>query len=84
MEKIESGYDIINRSIEKKKLLPITDHITSDFAEMLHKRLEQLESHNSKLEMDLKHLKDSVKNIINRIKTKNLKCFMFTNMFYIF
>lgn len=61
MEKIESSYDIINRTLEKKKLLPITDHITNDFAEMLHKRLEQLESHNSKLEKDLKYLEDNVK-----------------------
>jgi len=61
MEKIESTYDIMNRTLEKKKLLPITDHITNDFAEMLHKRLEQLESHNSKLENDLKHLENNVK-----------------------
>lgn len=51
---------MMQRTIEKKKLLPITDHITNDFAEILHKRLEQLENHNSKLETDLKHLKDSV------------------------
>jgi len=61
MEKIESSYEVMNRTLEKKKLLPITDHITNDFAEMLHKRLEQLESHNSKLENDLKHLENNVK-----------------------
>lgn len=61
MEKIESSYQIMNQTLEKKKLLPITDHITNDFAEMLHKRLEQLESHNSKLEKDLKYLEDNVK-----------------------
>lgn len=61
MEKIETSYDIMNRTLEKKKLLPITDHITNDFAEMLQKRLEQLESHNSKLKTDLKLLEDNVK-----------------------
>lgn len=69
MEKIESSYDSINRTVEKRKLLPITNHITNDYTEILHKRLEQLENHNSKLETDLKHLKDSVnKYILNRIK----------------
>lgn len=62
MEKIESSFDMMNRTLEKKKLLPINDHITNDFTEMLHKRLEQLESHNSKLENDLKCLEDRVKN----------------------
>lgn len=61
VEKFESNYDSINRTIEKKKLVPITDHITADFAEMLHKRLEQLETHNSKLEKDLLCLEDNVK-----------------------
>lgn len=61
MDKIESNYDLINRTLEKKKLAPISDHITNDFAEMLHKRLEQLENHNSKLEKDLKILGDNVK-----------------------
>lgn len=76
MEKIESGFDIMNRSIEKKKLSPITDHITNDFAEMLHKRLEQLENHNSKLESDLKHFKDNVKNKYYKSnKNKELKKF---------
>lgn len=67
MEKVESNYDIdiMNRTLEKKKLLPITDHITNDFAEMLHKRLEQLESHNSKLKIDLKLLEDNVKYFIS-------------------
>lgn len=60
MEKIESNYDTINRTLEKKKLLPITDHITNDFAEMLQKRLEQLENHNSKLEKDLMCLEENV------------------------
>lgn len=54
----------MNRTFEKKKLLPITDHITNDFAEILQKRLEQLEGHNSKLEKDLKCLKDNVRNVI--------------------
>lgn len=62
MGKIESSFDMMNRALEKKKLLPITDHITNDFTEMLHKRLEQLESHNSKLEKDLNCLEDRVKN----------------------
>lgn len=61
MDKIESNCDIINRTLEKKKLASISNHITTDFAEMLHKRLEQLENHNSKLEKDLKHLEDNVK-----------------------
>jgi len=64
MENVESNYNIRNRTLEKKKLLPITDHITNDFAEMLHKRLEQLESHNSKLENDLKHVENNVKNVL--------------------
>lgn len=72
MEKVESSYDIMKRNMEKKKLLPITDNVTNNFAEMLHKRLEQLESHNSKLEIDLKILEDNVKNnfiyILNLIK----------------
>lgn len=51
----------MNRTLEKKKLLPITDHITNDFAEMLQKRLAQLENHNSKLENDLKCLEENVK-----------------------
>lgn len=64
MEKIECNYKTLNRTLEKKKLLPITDHITNDFAEILQKRLEQLESHNFKLEKDLKCLKDNVRNVI--------------------
>ncbi|VVC24324.1 Hypothetical protein CINCED_3A002272 [Cinara cedri] len=67
MEKIESSYDIMSRTLERKKLLPITDHITNDFAEMLHKRLEQLESHNSKLEKDLKYLENNC-NELNKEK----------------
>lgn len=69
MEKIDSSYDIMNRTLEKKKLLPLTDYITNDFAEILHKRLEQLESHNFKLENDLKHLEI------------NVKLFFITNMY---
>jgi len=72
MEKIESNYNIRIRTLEKKKLLPITDHITNDFAEMLHKRLEQLESHNSKLEKDLKCLEVNVKIIL---LSKSIKFF---------
>lgn len=64
MDKIESSYDVMNRTLEKKKLIPITDHITNDFAEMLHKRLEQLENHNTKLEKDLKYLGDNVKYVV--------------------
>lgn len=64
MDKIESSYDVMNRTLEKKKLIPITDHITNDFAEMLHKRLEQLENHNTKLEKDLKYLEDNVKYVV--------------------
>lgn len=64
MEKVESSYDIMKRNMEKKKLLPITDNVTNNFAEMLQKRLEQLENHNSKLEIDLKKLEDNVKIII--------------------
>lgn len=64
MDKIESSYDIMNRTLEKKKLLPITDHITNDFVEMLHKRLEQLENHNTNLEKDLKYLGENVKNVL--------------------
>lgn len=63
MEKLESEYDIMSKT-EKKKLAPINDHITNDFAEMLHKRLDQLENHNSKLEQDLKRFKDNVKYIL--------------------
>lgn len=62
MEKIES-HSTMHRVLDKKKLLPMTDHITNDFAEMLHKRLEQLESHNFKLEKDLKCLEDNVRNV---------------------
>lgn len=64
MEKVESSYDIMKRNMEKKKLLPITDNVTNNFAEMLQKRLEQLENHNSKLEIDLKKLEDNVKIIV--------------------
>lgn len=64
MEKIECNYRAMDRTFEKKKLLPITDYITNDFAEILQKRLEQLEGHNSKLEKDLKCLKDNVRNVI--------------------
>lgn len=71
MDKIESSYDIKNRTLEKKKLLPITDHITNDFAEMMHKRLEQLESHNSKLERELKYLEDNVK-MFYKLLIKNI------------
>lgn len=80
MGKIESSYDIINRTLEKKKLIPImTDHITNDFAEMLHKRLEQLENHNAKLEKDLKYLGDNVKCVLY-VKNE-LKMFKFIIMF---
>lgn len=51
----------MNRTLEKKKLLGTPDHITNDFAEVLQKRLNQLETHNSKLEADLKTLEDNVK-----------------------
>lgn len=61
MEKIETSYNTLNQTLEKKKLLVTSDHITNDFAEVLHKRLHQLETHNSKLEADLKHLEDNVK-----------------------
>jgi len=61
MEKIETSYNIMNRTLEKKKLLSTSDHITNDFAEVLQKRLNQLETHNSKLEADLKTLEDNVK-----------------------
>lgn len=61
MEKIETSYNIMNRTLEKKKLLSTSDHITNDFAEVLQKRLNQLETHNFKLEADLKTLKDNVK-----------------------
>jgi len=61
MEKIETSYNIMNRTLEKKKLLGTSDHITNDFAEVLQKRLNQLETHNSKLETDLKTLEDNVK-----------------------
>jgi len=60
MQKIETSYKIMNQTIEKKKLLVAADHITNDFAEVLHKRLNQLETHNSKLEADLKTLDDNV------------------------
>lgn len=79
MEKIESSYDIMNRTLEKKKLIPITDHITNDFAEMLHKRLEQLENHNTKLEKDLKYLGDNVKYAL--YVQNEQKMFKFINMF---
>lgn len=65
--------------IEKKKLLPISDTVTNDFAEMLHKRLEQLENHNSKLEKDLKYLEDNV-NIVLYILNK-LKILKLINIF---
>jgi len=61
MEKIETSYNMMNRTLEKKKLLSTPNHITNDFAEMLQKRLNQLETHNSKLEADLKTLEDNVK-----------------------
>lgn len=64
MEKIESNYDMMNRILEKKKLLPISEHVTNDFAEMLRYRLEQLENHNSKLKTDLKLLEENVKCLI--------------------
>lgn len=64
MEKIETSYNEMKRTLEKKKLLG-TDHITCDFAEVLQKRLNQLETHNSKLEADLKTLEDNVKEIKN-------------------
>lgn len=64
MEKIETSYNKMKQTLEKKKLLG-TDHITSDFAEVLQKRLNQLETHNSKLEADLKTLEDNVKEIKN-------------------
>lgn len=60
MEKIESN-NTMRHVFDKKKLLPMTDHITNDFAEILHKRLEQLESHNFKLEKDIKCLEDNVR-----------------------
>jgi len=60
MEKIETNYNTMNRKLEKKKLLGTSDNITKDFVEVLHKRLDQLETHNSKLEADLKTLEDNV------------------------
>lgn len=63
MEKIETSSNMMNRALEKKKLLSTHDHITNDFAEVLQKRLNQLETHNSKLEADLKTLEDNVKEI---------------------
>lgn len=62
MEKIETNYNTMNQKLEKKKLLGTSDNVTNDFVEMLHKRLDQLEIHNSKLETDLKTLKDNVNN----------------------
>ncbi|XP_022166730.1 leucine zipper transcription factor-like protein 1 isoform X2 [Myzus persicae] len=59
MEKIETSSNMMNRALEKKKLLSTHDHITNDFAEVLQKRLNQLETHNSKLEADLKTLEDN-------------------------
>lgn len=70
MEKIESRNTMYS-VLDKKKLVPMTGHITNDFAEMLHKRLEQLESHNFKLEKDLKCLEDNVRNVfceLNKLK----------------
>jgi len=63
MEKIETSYNVMNPTLEKKKLLGTPDHITSDFADVLQKRLNQLETHNSKLEADLKNLEENVKEI---------------------
>ena len=65
METIETSYYVMNRTLEKKKLLGTPDHITNDFANVLQKRLNQLETHNSKLEADLKTLEDNVKKIKN-------------------
>ncbi|KAL5243233.1 hypothetical protein ACI65C_010643 [Semiaphis heraclei] len=65
MEKIETSYNIMNRTLEKKKLLSTSDHITNDFAEVLQKRLNQLETHNFKLEADLKTLKDNCNKLNN-------------------
>ncbi|XP_050542682.1 leucine zipper transcription factor-like protein 1 isoform X2 [Daktulosphaira vitifoliae] len=59
VEKYKSQYNVINQLATKKKLIPIRDQISNDFADMLHKRLEQLESDNCKLLNDLKYLKDS-------------------------
>ncbi|KAL4122048.1 hypothetical protein QTP88_014453 [Uroleucon formosanum] len=64
MEKIETSYNKMKQTLEKKKLLG-TDHITSDFAEVLQKRLNQLETHNSKLEADLKTLEDNCNKLNN-------------------
>ncbi|XP_060854068.1 leucine zipper transcription factor-like protein 1 [Rhopalosiphum padi] len=66
MEKIETNYNIMNRTLEKKKLLGSSDHyITNDFVEVLHKRLNQLETHNSKLEADLKDLEENCNKLNN-------------------
>ncbi|XP_026806652.1 leucine zipper transcription factor-like protein 1 isoform X2 [Rhopalosiphum maidis] len=66
MEKIETNYNIMNRTLEKKKLLGSSDHyITNDFVEILHKRLNQLETHNSKLEADLKDLEENCNKLNN-------------------
>ncbi|XP_050432510.1 leucine zipper transcription factor-like protein 1 isoform X1 [Adelges cooleyi] len=59
VEKYKSDYNLTRRLAEKKKLAPINDCVTNDFAEMLHKRLEQLESHNCKLQNDFKCLEDN-------------------------
>uniref|UniRef100_A0A2H8TX52 Leucine zipper transcription factor-like protein 1 n=3 Tax=Melanaphis sacchari TaxID=742174 RepID=A0A2H8TX52_9HEMI len=55
----------MNRTLNKKKLLDTFDHISSDFVEVLHKRLNQLETHNSKLEADLKTLEDNCNKLNN-------------------
>ncbi|XP_025203283.1 leucine zipper transcription factor-like protein 1 [Melanaphis sacchari] len=65
MEKIETNYNTMNRTLNKKKLLDTFDHISSDFVEVLHKRLNQLETHNSKLEADLKTLEDNCNKLNN-------------------
>ncbi|KAF0758853.1 leucine zipper transcription factor-like protein 1 [Aphis craccivora] len=65
MEKIETNYNTMNRKLEKKKLLGTSDNITKDFVEVLHKRLDQLETHNSKLEADLKTLEDNCNKLSN-------------------
>ncbi|XP_015366000.1 PREDICTED: leucine zipper transcription factor-like protein 1 isoform X2 [Diuraphis noxia] len=73
MEKIEISNNIMNRTLEKKKLLNTSDYITNDFAEVLQKRLNQLESHNSKLEADLKTLEDNCNKLKNEKEALKLR-----------